>query len=429
MSCAHPAAHPCARSCARPVNAQYGPSFPAALALLWPVRPSLVGARNSAVGPDPLWSYAGQQYDADGVSVGAVPAWHAGKGVWCGPGYSNILSAGAAVWPSGERGGTRAGGLFTEAVSGTAAIRGVVTDALYRPSVKLPDAYTIKVRVGRGTRRYIVVSFGFSTAGFGVTFDTQSGVVTEQIAAGGATFLSAQVSVAENGDYIIDVTGKPHTTTLTTYLISVLSAVNAIGNAPQPSIAGTGATIYIRDIAQVTATSFPMPYTPPGTTVASAAGTSGGNGLAWAKTTKLGAIYDGQGTVACKVTLGAASSAVSADTNILTVDDTAVGLIYAASGNKLKSNDGTNTAEVSCTWAANDELLIAVEFLASTFRIGFAKTADSAITWGTAATYDGIHNSGTHLRLARLNAIPMWADGVYVSSATGLTAADIRRYI
>jgi hypothetical protein len=122
---------------------------------------------------------------------------------------------------------------------------------------------------------------------------------------------------------------------------------------------------------------------------------------------------------------GAAEGAL----NILTVDDTEVGLIYAAASNKLKSNDGENTAEVSCTWAANDELIIAVEMLASTFRIGFAKTADSAITFGDPATYDGSHNSGAKLRLAMLNAIPMWAEGVYVSSATGLTAADIRRYI
>lgn len=81
MSAAHPVARSCARSCARPVNARFGPSYPASLALLWPLRPSLVGAKKSAVGPEPLWSYTGTQYDADGVSVGAVPAWHAGKGV------------------------------------------------------------------------------------------------------------------------------------------------------------------------------------------------------------------------------------------------------------------------------------------------------------------------------------------------------------
>ena len=56
-----------------------------------------LGLLKSAKGVPPTYSYPGPQYDADGVSVGAVPAYHAGKGVWCGPAYTNLLQNTACV--------------------------------------------------------------------------------------------------------------------------------------------------------------------------------------------------------------------------------------------------------------------------------------------------------------------------------------------
>jgi hypothetical protein len=393
--------------------------FPADLALLWPVRPSLTGAQKSAVGPAPEWSYTGAQYDADGVSVGAVPAWHTGKGVWCGPAYTQMLTNSKFIGAVSGTPGTAPTGWTNAQNAGTLSIQG--------------EALTFSCAA---QRRAISISIScLANTVYRLDFDAEcDGVAQLQhiffaFSRPAGTAFAFEIDGVTAAATSVPLAGKRK--------IKYILTMGSTAGSPSFQF---GLGVNSADVTGTVTISRPMlttlinaPYVASDTTgpvtVPSAAGTSGGNGLAWAKTTKLGAIYDGQGTVACKVTLGAASSAVTADTNILTVDDTAVGLIYAAASNTLKSNDGTNTATVSCTWAANDELLIAVELLASTFRIGFAKTADSAITWGTAATYDGSHNSGTKLRLALLNAIPMWADGVYVSSKTGLTAADIRRYI
>lgn len=75
-----------------PVSWRAGQAFPADLALLWPVRPSLVGVRSSAVGPDLTWSYTGPMYDENGVSIGANPPFHAGKGVYGGPAVTNAMT-------------------------------------------------------------------------------------------------------------------------------------------------------------------------------------------------------------------------------------------------------------------------------------------------------------------------------------------------
>lgn len=419
MSCAHPVARSCARPAARAVNARWGVGFPAALALAWPVKPSLVGARKSAVGPDPIWSYTGPQYDADGVSVGAVPAWHAGKGVWCGPAYTQMLTNSKFIGAVSGTPGTAPTGWVDSSTAGSLDYSGgdlsftVVSNRRYisqNITLAANTPYYLSTLIWVEQQTTLALLFaGANRFPTGTTL----------------AFFVGGVSVA--GSFVLTSGWHEVVAVYTT------SATAGTGNVRL----GAGAEGIVSGTFVISRPRFATlrnsPYVASDTTgpvaVPSAAGTSGGNGPAWEKTTKLGAIYDGQGTVACKVTLGAASSAVATDTNILTVDDTAVGLIYAASGNLLKSSDGANTAQVSCTWAANDELLIAVELLASTFRIGFAKAADSAITWGTPATYDGSHNSGTHLRLALLNSIPMWADGVYVSSDTGLTAADIRRYI
>ena len=48
----------------------------------------------SKIGPDPVYAYTGTQYNKNGVSLGVVPALHS-KGVWVGPGYANLFTAGA----------------------------------------------------------------------------------------------------------------------------------------------------------------------------------------------------------------------------------------------------------------------------------------------------------------------------------------------
>lgn len=71
------AAHSCARSCAQPaaraVNARWGSSYPAALALLWPLKLSDAGVLKSAVGPAPTFTDT-PTVDADGVTPGDGPS-------------------------------------------------------------------------------------------------------------------------------------------------------------------------------------------------------------------------------------------------------------------------------------------------------------------------------------------------------------------
>lgn len=47
----------------------------------------------SKIGPDAAFASTGAQYDENGVSLGIVPALHS-KGVWVGPGYANLFTAG-----------------------------------------------------------------------------------------------------------------------------------------------------------------------------------------------------------------------------------------------------------------------------------------------------------------------------------------------
>jgi len=76
------------------LGASYPPTPSESLLLLYN---DFDGGQESLVGPDPTYSYDGVQYDFDGVSVGSVPAYHPGKGIWCGPAYANLFTAG----PSG----------------------------------------------------------------------------------------------------------------------------------------------------------------------------------------------------------------------------------------------------------------------------------------------------------------------------------------
>lgn len=77
MSCAHSVA----RSCARPVNARFGPSFPASLALLWPQALTASGVLKSAKGVAPTFTDTPVVTSA-GVAPGDGPTWHYDPAIW-----------------------------------------------------------------------------------------------------------------------------------------------------------------------------------------------------------------------------------------------------------------------------------------------------------------------------------------------------------
>ena len=78
--CAHSVAAPAARSAARAVNARWGSSYPATLALLWPSRLTASGVLKSAKGPAPTFTdtptlSAGGVIPGDGPSFTDVVSW------------------------------------------------------------------------------------------------------------------------------------------------------------------------------------------------------------------------------------------------------------------------------------------------------------------------------------------------------------------
>ena len=60
--------------------------------LLW-VPETQADVLSSKIGPDATAAYSGTQRDENGVAIGTFPALHS-KGVWVGPGYSNLFTAG-----------------------------------------------------------------------------------------------------------------------------------------------------------------------------------------------------------------------------------------------------------------------------------------------------------------------------------------------
>lgn len=73
MSCAHSVARSCAQPCARAVNARWGSSYPASLALLWPLKLSDSGVLKSAKGPAPVFTDT-PTVTVDGVTPGDGPS-------------------------------------------------------------------------------------------------------------------------------------------------------------------------------------------------------------------------------------------------------------------------------------------------------------------------------------------------------------------
>lgn len=73
MSVASAVAQSCAQGCATAVNARWGSSYPATLALLWPVKLTAPGILKSAVGPAPVFTDT-PTVDSSGVTPGDGPS-------------------------------------------------------------------------------------------------------------------------------------------------------------------------------------------------------------------------------------------------------------------------------------------------------------------------------------------------------------------
>lgn len=168
---------------------------------------------------------------------------------------------------------------------------------------------------------------------------------------------------------------------------------------------------------QFVAGKYVHPSLPPSTAVVSTAGGAVyGSKFATLPTAKIR-------TISARLVLGASSAYTTADSGLLSLTDAAVGLIYAASGGVLKSTDGVNTATVTVSGGWSRLQQIDVHVMASvdlsTFKIGYRKSGESAITWGSDATFDGEFGSGdTTIKFAYATDKPQYLKGLQVYSAT-----------
>jgi hypothetical protein len=200
-----------------------------------------------------------------------VPAIHGDKGVWCGPSYGNLLAVGSenlasTLWGGGlvdyELTNLRFGNspvFKAESLStGAYSLQTVATfpssNATFSVKLKRGTAFNTDLLFWDATLRSNVVQIGFNWDTLNITIKSGSG-----------TFGLVEL---DDGWYELSCT------------ISGFTVGNSLRTYIYPNSSGGAGGFYCYiTCPQLTATSAPMPYVPPGTTVASAAGTSGNNGI------------------------------------------------------------------------------------------------------------------------------------------------------
>ena len=363
------------------------------------------------IGPTIETSVAGDQPDADGNMV-PWPVLHPGKGVMVQPAYSNLLPAGREDFTTGWI-------LVNTEVSLVDGYRkiqvvadGGTVQLLYIAINSTTVTYSVVVKKGSGATDCNVVGIGnvtTSTILCRVAINYDTGVLTYLAGSD-----EASATYIATGEWLISMT-VPFTSGDTAEIhagfVGMSETAGEYGYFKNPMLVGSP---------------YQMPYAPPGTSVTSTASTSGGNGLAIPLNAAMtAALSGGAFTAAALVEMGVSSAQVTAPANIFSVDDVVSGLIFADSGGKLKSTDGTTVAEVTVAggWARTDELLAVKQINAAgtTQRIGYAKNTFTAITWGAAVAYDGSQNPLTHERIGINSVIPF---GVRQTQLWNKSASD-----
>ena len=202
-----------------------GPTLPRALILAYYAKNPLVSKR----GPEPTWSYADE---SDPLVVDG--------GVYCGPGYTNVLPAGSedvlnTVWSA------QSGAVKVDSTTLSLPVTGA-------------KAHVTTVTVSPGDK----VNFSVLLAGSGpidillINQTTWTGIISESI-----------VLTSTPTPYnVVGVVGVGSTGVLCQFLNVLGAAVTVVVSEPQ-----------------VTPGPYLHPYIPPGTSTVSRAGTVGGNGI------------------------------------------------------------------------------------------------------------------------------------------------------
>lgn len=363
--------------------------WPAGLIHLW----NATSPTSRLVGPLPVYSAASQQPDANGDLVD-WPNYIAGKGVVVHPAYSTIAFSSAAVNTTASTVVDTTIG-FTPVTSVKETSENVVHAYNTYNAATSGVKYTFSVFVKYDGRQFAQIAGGSLAFGSPVyaNFDIVNGTVTRTVSC------TAGIENYGNGWFLLHATFLAIASATAYFTFAGLLSDVA---ARIPAYIGDPDKGYFITGRSVVASSYQLPYVVAGTAVASTAATSAGNGLAIPMDSRMTAALGGIFTAAAIVNMRASSAEVTADTNILAVNNNVTGGIYMAASGILKAFDGTNTATVTVTdgWERDDEILIVwwINGAGINQQIGYKKKVDSTITWGAAASYDGSVNPGTHLR-------------------------------
>jgi len=363
-----------------------GKSIPGLISLWNSNTPSV-----SRRGPQIVTSAAGTVPDADGNMV-PWPVNHPGRGVMVQPAYNNAIPTGRENFATGWTQTNVATTLVDDWYKLSAVADAAAAQYTNVAVVGASATFSCLAKKGSGATDANTWAIRDDTAGTNLitaTVNYDTGAIGYVTGSSGVTVTSTGVA----GEWLISIT-VPWTTgnTLRVYCGFRGSAETA------------GEYVYCKR-PMIVASSYQMPYAPPGTSVTSTAGDDDPeNGMAYPMDSRMTAALSAGGrfTVGALVYMGASSAEITADTNIISINDTTTGGIYAASGGVLKAFDGVNTCTVTVAggWAMGETLFIPwwINVAGTNQQIGYKKSAESAITWGAAASYDGSVNPGTHLR-------------------------------
>jgi len=417
------------RSVAAPLHGR-GRSYPASLVLLYdadkaPTR-ELVGKghtfNSSILSPQ-------YQRNADGsyTDVGTGPAVDTFDGEkWlrsCGA-VTNLLPSGAEDLSSWDKiqANVASAGLPTpyggEAyrISATSAVE--IHQVYKISSGSAPGTYTVSGLVKKDTTRYVVVALSASNEAPSIFAAIDFDLKEINLIDG-----TGQIALEElrDGWFLYTITGAViEGDGVATSFIYVL-----INNSGDGYYAGDGESVLVGEI-QLTQTSYPVPYTPPGTTMpASNATTTNGCWFTLADGSPVwDALSGGPMTLATRVRMGVGSGDLLAPVNhyVYSGGGGYVQYSYVGGGfvQVVTAFDGTTgKSSTIVTWPRNSIIrrVTQVNIAGTQFRVGYMiEGTHTTIQWSSWQAYDGSFDPSTlyRLMLGYANPYPMWFNKIAV---------------
>jgi len=368
-----------------------GYTSPSGLVHLWSAREPTA----APYGPQSTYSAASQQPDINGTLVN-WPNYVSGEGVRVSPAYtqlaqnSKLLNAVAGSPGTGPDNWT-----YSVVDSPTMAVTARTVGNSLRFSGTASRGY---LAINQAMTALSVYTFSFKAVCDGVL---QIDEIQYCSLTGGT------IVVSMDGVVVADENAVP---AAGIHTFSIKITAGAAGDTATFRF-GLGASAVATGIVtvyepQLTISSYVMPYAATGVgetaAIASTAATSAGAGLSVADNAEITAALGGVFTAVVLVKMLESSAEVTADSNLLAVNNNITGGIYMAAGGVLKASDGVNTCTVTVAggWANGEQIFIPwwINGAGTNQQIGYKKSSETAITWGTAAAYDGSVNPGTHLR-------------------------------